>query len=468
MSAALAACQATGPGENVAIVGAGAAGLTIAYRLAKAGRAVTLYEASDRLGGRMFTRKNFNEDGQFCELGGELVDTNHEKLRALAAELGVPIDRLAPETDPGEELFHISGRLHSAHELFSPAGRGAFNRLAARIKQDSDQLLDSAENWTEHATALDNESLHAYLARVSNLAPRWTMQLLELAYRGEYGIPTEEQSALNFVDFIGTDAAQGFKLFGDSDETSRIRGGSSTLTDALAQRLDAHVTINRQHALATIGRTANGITLSFDAPSGRVAHEHARVVLALPFTKLRQVGGIETLGLSDVKLKAIRELGYGDNSKLMVSTQSRPWKTQHFPAPAKGEFFSDRFQCVWDTSRGQEGDRGILTNFLTNQRDRDAALANMRNGFHQFSRDTETSLDAAKTAWMDWSRQPFALGSYAGAKIGQYTTLLPETATPSTDGRIQFAGEHTSVDFIGFMNGAVESGERVAAALLGA
>ena len=54
-----------------------------------------------------------------------------------------------------------------------------------------------------------------------------------------------------------------------------------------------------------------------------------------------------------------------------------------------------------------------------------------------------------------------------GAKVGQYTTLLEETGTPSTDGRIQFAGEHTSVDFIGFMNGAVESGERAAAALLG-
>jgi monoamine oxidase len=67
---------------------------------------------------------------------------------------------------------------------------------------------------------------------------------------------------------------------------------------------------------------------------------------------------------------------------------------------------------------------------------------------------------------MAWRQQPFNLGSYAGAKVGQYTTLLEETATPSEDGRIHFAGEHTSIDFLGFMNGAVESGERVAAALL--
>ncbi|HRK65736.1 MAG TPA: FAD-dependent oxidoreductase, partial [Terricaulis sp.] len=65
-----------------------------------------------------------------------------------------------------------------------------------------------------------------------------------------------------------------------------------------------------------------------------------------------------------------------------------------------------------------------------------------------------------------WRQQPFTLGSYAAARVGQYTTLLENTATPSSDGRIHFAGEHTSIDFLGFMNGAVESGERVAAEIL--
>lgn len=415
----------------------------------------------------MFTRKEFNEDHQFCELGGELVDTNHEALRKLAAELGVPIDVIKPENG-AEEFYHVGGRLYAAHDMLNQHGRGAFSRLAHRIADDQEGLLDSAGNFTAKATALDNQSVAAYLASVHNQAPSWAMQLLDFAYHGEYGIPTAEQSALNLVDFIGTDASVGFKMFGDSDETSRIRGGSSSLTDALAAHLGEHVTINRQHSLAAIAKTATGVSLNFDAPSGRVSHEHERVVIAIPFTKLRQVAGIDTVGLSAVKLRAIRELGYGDNSKLMVSTTGRPWMQMGhaLPAPSAGEFFSDKFQCVWDTSRGQEGARGILTNFLTNQHDRDAALANMRQGLHGFARSTEAALDPAHMAFMDWPRQPFALGSYAGAKLGQYTTLLPETATPSDDGRIHFAGEHTSADFLGFMNGAVDSGERAAAALL--
>jgi monoamine oxidase len=63
-------------------------------------------------------------------------------------------------------------------------------------------------------------------------------------------------------------------------------------------------------------------------------------------------------------------------------------------------------------------------------------------------------------------RLSFTLGSYASAKVGQYTTLLEVASEPALDGRLQFAGEHTSSDFLGFMNGGVESGNRASAALI--
>ena len=76
------------------------------------------------------------------------------------------------------------------------------------------------------------------------------------------------------------------------------------------------------------------------------------------------------------------------------------------------------------------------------------------------------SLDpSATTAWF-WSTYPFTLGSYASAKTGQYTTLLEVASEPALRGRLQFAGEHTSTDFLGYMNGGVESGNRAAAALV--
>ncbi|MGE3143135.1 MAG: FAD-dependent oxidoreductase [Hyphomonadaceae bacterium] len=473
MSAALAACTpAKPPGagagpQGIGVIGAGAAGLTIAYRLARAGKAVTLYEASDRVGGRMFTRRDFNEDHQFCELGGELVDTNHAALQRLARELDVGIDRLeAPGA--GEDLYHIGRRLYAQHDMADAHGRGAFSAIARRIGADQAALLENDE-WSARARALDQTSVADYLAELAKDADDWVITLLDIAYAGEYGLPTQAQSALNLIDMIGAAPDAPFAIYGESDEAFRIRGGSSSLTDALAARLGASVTRAMKHALVAIEPAEDGVKLLFDGPDGRIAATHEAAALALPFTKLRTVAGLDTLALSDAKLKAIRELGYGDNSKLIVSTKARPWNdpARAFPAPSNGVFYSDHgFQLVWDTSRGQPGQRGVLTNYLTDQPDQTRAFQALGAGLEALSPAIAESLDLSKRAWMAWARQPWTLGSFASAKVGQYTTLLEETATPALGGRVQFAGEHTSVDFLGYMNGAIESGERAAAALL--
>ncbi|HRE45681.1 MAG TPA: FAD-dependent oxidoreductase, partial [Terricaulis sp.] len=222
-----------------------------------------------------------------------------------------------------------------------------------------------------------------------------------------------------------------------------------------------------RHTLAAIARTDAGVRLEFDTPEGRIIREHAQVILALPFTVLRDVSGVDALGLEAEQLRAIREIGYGDNAKLMLSTNARPWAAQEWPAPSAGVFYSDHFQLAWDTSRNQGGARGVLTNFLQGQQDRAAATAALRAGLARFSPQSAAALDESTYAFMAWASQPLTRGSYSAARVGQYTTLFEHTATPSPDGRIHFAGEHTSVDFLGYMNGAIESGERAAAALLG-
>ena len=149
------------------------------------------------------------------------------------------------------------------------------------------------------------------------------------------------------------------------------------------------------------------------------------------------------------------------------SAFDRSWNAADaFPARAAGVFFSERFLEVWDTSRGQEGAQGILTNFLSGAQDESVAAERFRAGLAELSPAMAASIDDGKSIFMPWARQPFALGSYAGARVGQYTTILEQAAAPSSDGRVHFAGEHTSVDFMGFMNGAVESGERVASEIL--
>lgn len=454
--------------KDVAIVGGGVAGLTVAYRLAQAGRHATIYEASPRLGGRMFTKRNFNSEGMFCELGGELVDTNHKPLIDLAGELGIGIQRLRLEGAAGSDLYFIDGRLHSEAEMLKKGG-GAYRAIAMQIAKDQAALTNADESWTDHARALDAISLKSYLEQFRNHAPAWVIDLIDLAYAGEYGVPTDQQSALNLVDLIAAEPDGEFSMFGDSDEVFRIQGGSSSLPDALAARLGTAITVKNGHALKMLADTNGSLSLGFIAADGAVIAKHDLVVLALPFTKLRQVGGLDALGLDAMKLKSIRELGYGDNAKIMTGTTSQAWKViSALPARPSGEFYSQEFQVIWETSRGQTGTRGILTNYLTGVTDQAAASAKIVSGLRAISPAIAESLDPSNVASMFWARNPFALGSFSAAKIRQYTTLLEVTATPELDGRLQFAGEHTSASFPGFMCGGVESGERVAKALLGA
>ena len=97
--------------DAVVIVGAGVAGLTCAYRLRQAGVAVRVYEAQDRIGGRMFSLTTHFADGQVCELGGELIDTGHARIRALASELGLALDDLSadPRRPPATSGFAKGG-----------------------------------------------------------------------------------------------------------------------------------------------------------------------------------------------------------------------------------------------------------------------------------------------------------------------------------------------------------------------
>ena len=86
--------------DATAIIGGGTSGLVIAWRLANAGKPTEIYESSGRTGGRMYTLRDFTPEGQFCELGGELVDSNHTALIDLCGELGISIQRLRSMKSP--------------------------------------------------------------------------------------------------------------------------------------------------------------------------------------------------------------------------------------------------------------------------------------------------------------------------------------------------------------------------------
>jgi monoamine oxidase len=461
--------HAHGP-YSIAIIGGGVAGLTAAYRLQAAGAKPVVFEASNRWGGRMFTQYDFYK-GMFCELGGELVDTNHEDLQTLAKELGVEIQNLTNEG--GDELYFFQGAFHTPKDMIDPEKQaGAFAPIAKQIAEDQAKLTDKDENWTAHASKLDNVSLKAYLQQFRGKADDWAIDLLDVAYNIEEGLLAEDQSCLMMVDAIATDMSKPYSMFGESDEAFRIKGGSSELIKALVAALENKVDMQLGQPLSALDTKGGRIVASFDAQAGTHSESFDAMILALPFTKLRQVKGLEGLRLGAEKLKCIRELGYGTNAKIMHGTTSRVWRSPDsgLPAPSNGNFFTDlRFQNIYETSRAQPGEAGILTNYLGATQgitDAKTALDVFRADLPKMSKKIAESLDPSAVIEWFWATYPYTLGSYASAKVGQYTTMFDVASEPALGGHLQFAGEHTSSDFYGFMNGAVQSGNRAAAALI--
>ncbi len=452
--------------DPVAIIGAGVAGLTTAYRLLQAGIPCEVFEGSERTGGRMLTKYDFNKDGMFCELGGELVDTNHADLIALAKELGVGIQELKGQ-DKGADLYFFGGRHYCDKQLIP-----LFQPFAKKLAADADGIYDAHENFTEKARKFDRISLADYLAETGRGVEKWVIDMLGVAYIIEYGRELHEQSSLNLIAYLQADTSAGFKLFGDSDESKRIKGGSSSLPNALVKILDGKVPIRQGHQLARIGQTGDNITLDFATDSGTKSVKFSRVVCTVPFTMLRLVEGIKTLALSQRKQAAIAQFGYGNNAKVMYGFTERWWRNSalKLPAASNGSIFTDLpLQCTWETSRGQRGTSGILTDYLGGEA---AArqltpqnLASFHEELNRVFRGVDEKFDGNR-AIMNWPKYKFTRGSYSCPLVGQYTTMLKANSEPELNGRLIFAGEHTSSDFSGFMNGAVQSGNRAAREIL--
>ena len=280
----------------MAIIGAGAAGLTAALRLVQAGAQAVIFEGSNRIGGRIFTMDGFippelNEGKpMFCELGGELVNSNHKDLIDLAAELGVEIQELK-KGDPGVDYYFFEGKIRTGKDLVP-----AFEPLGKQLAQDALGLEDKEKNYTAKARKFDRMSMHDYLRAFDSKVEPWVLRMLDVAYEVEYGRATKEQSALNLITYLVPDTKGGFELYGESDESKRVKGGNSRLIEALEKAIVGKVKIHTRHKLTAIAADTKGkVRLTFDTPDGPLRFAFSKVICALPFTMLRdgRVAGIK-------------------------------------------------------------------------------------------------------------------------------------------------------------------------------
>jgi len=285
-SVSLSRCASLAPtsrrGERVIVIGAGIAGLSCAYRLRQAGIAVRVFEAQNRVGGRVSSLRGHFDDGQVAELGGELIDTGHAHLRRLARELGLPIDDLATDVPDERSVWFFDGVRHTEHEVIE-----AFRPLAARIEAAVARVGRKGVTYrsTGAAPEIDRMSVAEWFDR--NEVSGWFRELLDVGFTTEFGQEIDRQSALNFLTMIDP-STQRFEMYGPSDERFHVHGGNDLIPKTLAGRLGNAIDLNC--VLERIRRRPDGLLqCSFHRGAQTLVHSAEHVIVTIPFSLLRSV-----------------------------------------------------------------------------------------------------------------------------------------------------------------------------------
>jgi monoamine oxidase len=460
---------AYGAGQpQIAVVGAGLAGLTCAYRLKQAGLNAQVYEASTRVGGRCWSIYDFAP--LVGEHGGELIDQGHTAMRQLASELGFTLDNLLQAQPKGTEDFYWVNKGKYSYSQLVTDLNGIYQKLHKDTVAASYPTLWNLS--TQRGRELDNMSIIQWLDEtVPNGGSKSNLgRVLDIAYNIEYGAESSQQSALNLIYLLGYIGQGQFRTFGKSNEKYHVRGGNDQITTRLGEELGNQISLGT--ALASIKKNSSGsYTLTFMKDSGTLTVTADHVVLALPFSTLRSVN-YSKAGFEPLKVTAIKELGMGTNSKLHVEFSDRFW----YNAGNNGNTYADTgYQSTWEVSRAQGGGKGkgILVDYTGGTIGASFGTGTPASRAQQFMSQLQPLFPGTRVsdhwtgrATLDfWTAYPWTKGSYSYWKVGQYTKFSGMERV--RQGNCHFCGEHTSQDFQGYLNGAVDTGGLAAGEILG-
>lgn len=463
---------------SVAIIGGGIAGLTCCLGLLDRNIESTVFEASNRLGGRMYSnRTGYWASGQVSEWGGELIDSGHATMLALADRFGLPVDDLLAAQPAGSDDIY---RVHGGYYAKTQADAD-FDAIWRTVKDDlrSAPFPTTFDSYTAAGAQLSAMSVYDWIeSRVPGGHGSGLGQVFDLAYAIEYGADTMDQSALNLLYLLAFQPKpfdHTLAMFGVSDEQFHIRGGNQRLPEAIGAYLGNRVVTG--HKLVRIKETPAGrYKLTFERGNQTIEQTYDYVVLALPFAAY--TFDYSQAGFDPLKRQAIVELGKGHNGKLQLQFSNRGWRgTGPWPGTSNGSSYADTgYQASWDVTRAQSGTPGILCLFSGG-----SVTDSMRttSAFGTAS-DPKVRLDAldgldelapvypglswnGKATQSIWHKAPLFNASYSFYRRGQYTQFAGYEAEPQ--GNVFFCGEHTSLDYQGFMEGGAFTGDETAKAL---
>ncbi len=471
---------------RVVIVGAGIAGLSCALKLwSQRGIQAAIYEWNTRIGGRIQTLRNYFANGQSAEQHGEFISSEHAATMRLTQRFGLDLENTYADPKGVKDTYWFAGGRYTQKDL-----NADWREFGYQLFRDAVRKAPHAnyQSYSKTAYQWDHMSAAEWIDRYvpGGLGGRFG----KLCYSDvidEYGGPPENQSALNLLYILGYNDStpSGYQspdvpMLAGSDEKWHIKGGNDQLVTALASHLPEG-SVNLGIELVAVSQNSDGsftCTFSVGSSTTEVVADH--VVLTLPFTTLRNVD-LSGVTLSPLKQTAIQSLPLGNNAKIQIQIAGRPWIKSGFD----GDTLTDAaFDGGWDgTSYQNKGKRSPTEIFVALPGGADGAGLASKYGLTfgneqgpaptQLVTDTLAGLEpifpgvtsawkrGPQLAWVnDGNIDRHLLGAWSQYNVGQYTGFSGVEAL--REGNIHFAGEHTSIEFQGFIEGAVRSGLRAA------
>ena len=468
---------------RVVIVGSGIAGLGCAYRLwARHGIRPEVFEYNTVPGGRIRTLRGHFEDGQIVEKHAEFINPEHTATLALARSFGLTLDntdKYPPGTHPGRETMRFHGKRWPQSALdrdWHEWGWKLFHHAAFVTAPWPQEFNNNNAGGRRFDHMSVTEWIDAYIPGgvKSDFGSVCIAAVLD-----EYGGPADEMSALNLVYLLGQDSstASGAQPhpepeLGGADEKWHIHGGNDQLITGLLKRLPRGVLHLGERLVAIRPRAGGGYRCSFQraGTTRDVTADH--VVLALPFTLLRSVD-LSRVPIGPRHVKAIDTEPLGSNSKFFLQFSSRVWNAEG----VTGNCYDDGVvQGGWDATNYQPGKAGILValpggvsglewgrryDLSTHDgRPPDKMVKAFLGGFDMLFPHVSRAFNGR--SYFVWSPgDPHILGAYSYLAVGQYTAF--NGIQGRREGNLHFAGEQTSPNYQGYIEGALRSGYRCAA-----